>query len=108
MLKSAYAVHNNFQGVTRTQGEVTVPYNDGKLNLQIKFNASPTPGVEGGPESFDLTQGPITITGTVNGQQVNNLEISFMEYQRMMRDYGAQTGRTADLRWAQSTAQQSN
>ena len=108
VLKSAYAVHNNFQGVTRTQGEVVVPYNDGKLNLQIKFSASPTPGVEGGPDSFDLTQGPITITGTVNGQQVNNLEISFIEYQRMMRDYGAQTGRTADLRWAQSTAQQSN
>lgn len=108
VLKSAYAVHNNFQGVTRTQGEVVVPYNDGKLNLQIKFSASPTPGVEGGPDSFDLTQGPITITGTVNGQQVNNLEISFMEYQRMMRDYGAQTGRTADVRWAQGTAQQSN
>jgi len=108
VLKTAYTVHNNFQGVTRTQKEVTVPFYDGKIDLQIKFNAIPTPGVEGGPDSFDLTQGPITITGTVNGQTVNNLDVSFAEYQKMMRDYGAQTGREADLRWAQGTAQQSN
>lgn len=108
VLKTAYTVHNNFQGVTRTQKQVTVPFYDGRINLQIKFNAIPTEGVEGGPDSFDLTQGPITITGTVNGQTINNLDVSFAEYQRIMRDYGAQTGREADLRWAQGTAQQSN
>lgn len=114
VLKSAYSVHNNFQGVTKKTKKVTVPVNDGGLDLQVSFAAIETPAADGAPGSFDLTQGPVTISGTVNGQPITGsdgsatMEVSYAEYQLMMRDYGAQTGRTADMEWKARTAQQSN
>ena len=114
VLKSAYSVHNNFHGVTKKTKKVTVPVNDGGLDLQVSFAAIETPAADGAPGSFDLTQGPVTISGTVNGQPITGsdgsatMEVSYAEYQLMMRDYGAQTGRTADMEWKARTAQQSN
>jgi len=105
ILKSAYQVHNTYQGVTKKDGFVTVPYNDGNLDLTIKFTATEQPATEGAAPSFDLTGGMVTITGTgPNGENFENLTVPYAEYQRMMRDLGAGDGRTADLAYKQREA----
>jgi len=105
ILKSAYQVHNTYQGVTKKDGFVTVPYNDGNLDLTIKFTATEQPAVEGAAPSFDLTGGMVTITGTgPNGENFENLTVPYAEYQRMMRDLGAKDGRAADLAYKQREA----
>jgi len=105
ILKSAYQVHNTYQGVTKKDGFVTVPYNDGNLDLTIKFTATEQPATEGAAPSFDLTGGYVFITGTgPNGEQFDNLKVMYTEYQRMMRDLGAKDGRAADLAYQQREA----
>lgn len=105
ILKTAYQVHNNFQGLSRERGTVTVPFNDtfsgGSIDLQITFSATPHSATGSTAESFDLTQGTVKLVGTANGQALD-VEVSYAEYQRMMRDYGREAGRTADMQWAAS------
>mgnify|MGYP003123011870 CR=1 FL=1 len=105
ILRSAYQVHNTYQGVTKKDKFVTVPYNDGNLDLTIKFTATEQAAAEGAAPSFDLTSGYVFITGTgPNGEQFDNLRVTYTEYQRMMRDLGAKDGRAADLAYKQREA----
>lgn len=114
VLKTAYQIHNTFPGETGRTGKVTVPFNDGGLNLLIRFDAMQGAAVEGAAPSFDLTSGYIYISGTKpDGQPVagtdakGELRLTFAQYQKVMRDYGVLIGRTADVQWNSARAQQS-